>query len=89
MKENSIEKTERWEDLAFNQGSDARLAGKPLYTTPFDFENPCYDWWEMGWKEVDKYWGIESLGPVSKLPEVKHKKSPRHRGPGGTARTTL
>ena len=44
---------------AFNQGSDARIAGHGLDWNPyFRMENAHLKYyWQAGWQDVDKYWG--------------------------------
>lgn len=60
--------------VAFNQGSDARLAGLPVKVNPFDHST---EWsvnraWREGWQHVHKEWGAGVRGrwPFRVLPSV-------------------
>lgn len=42
---------------AFNEGSDARLAGEPVTANPYTKrEDTAYFAWRAGWRDVDHYW---------------------------------
>lgn len=56
-------------DVAFNQGSDARLAGESRLSNPYSHEFLMQEW-ERGWNDVDRFWGFWARWPVLKLPEV-------------------
>lgn len=47
-----------YEAKAFNEGSDARIAGRPQSANPYPFtaQNP-YRSWLRGWQHVDREWG--------------------------------
>jgi ribosome modulation factor len=60
--------------LAFGEGADARLAGRPRSANPYpSSDRSLYDSWLAGWFEVDsRYgcnvrgrWGVRVLLPVA------------------------
>ena len=58
-------------DCAFNQGSDARIAGRPLTCNPYHGECPERSAWMRGWRDVEHYWGTRvTRRTVRPLPEV-------------------
>lgn len=54
---------------AFNEGCDARLAGKPTSVNPYSIHFLERRFWLRGWRDVDKNWG-------KSLPASKRKKLP-------------
>lgn len=55
--------------MAFNLGSDARLAGKSVMDNPFictDFANS----WVTGWRHVNTSWGKDAKWKIRPLPPV-------------------
>ena len=58
----------------FNEGSDARLAGKSVNRNPYDKELQFGLWryWRIGWNHVEDFWGDKAKGrwPVTPLVEV-------------------
>lgn len=55
---------------AFNWGSDARLAGQHFDCNPYVPRSPEWKYWLHGWKDVNLFWGRNSLQPVAPLPEL-------------------
>ena len=58
---------------AFNQGCDARLAGKRLTANPYLGEGQpagLANCWVRGWQDVDRHWGQEAKGEVKRLRRV-------------------
>jgi ribosome modulation factor len=49
--------------LAFNQGSQARIDGKPLSDNPYQERGRLRNYWEQGWHDVDWHWP-KALKPV-------------------------
>lgn len=58
--------------VAFNAGSDARLAGAPPGINPYQRSHQQYehDAWDAGYRDVDKFWGVDAKWPVKRLPVV-------------------
>lgn len=44
-------------EAAFNQGADARLAGRPLDSNPFPPGSNAKRLWAAGWKDANDHWG--------------------------------
>jgi hypothetical protein len=57
-------------EKAFNEGSDARIAGIPLAANPYLTGSGYYSYWRMGWKDVESNWGQDAFWPVKPLPLV-------------------
>jgi ribosome modulation factor len=55
---------------AFNEGCDARLAGKPATTCPYESPELAQQW-RHGWANVDGTWGRDAKWPINPLPPVK------------------
>ena len=57
--------------VAFNEGSGARIEGRPLSHNPYVnlYGRAC---WNQGWRDVDENWGSEVRGrwPFQPLPAV-------------------
>jgi ribosome modulation factor len=56
--------------LAFNRGSDARLAGLPPSACPYGLGEQGYLLWVQGWRDVDRFWGEDARWPCPGLPPV-------------------
>lgn len=56
--------------LAFNQGCDARLAGRPLGDCPYG-EGQDAVTWRAGWHDVEWFFGKLAHWPVRKVPAVR------------------
>ena len=48
-------------ELAFNEGSDARLLGRPLSENPY-LDMHAHKIWREGWFDVDQNWGSDVKG---------------------------
>jgi hypothetical protein len=59
--------------IAFNAGADARLAGAPLAENPHQraLSREQHEMWDLGWRDVDTWWGKLSRWPHKKLPPVR------------------
>ncbi len=60
--------------VAFNRGSDDRIAGLSLSACPYDAtlqDNECTSW-RRGWRNANRWWADDVGGrwPVRELPEV-------------------
>ena len=55
---------------AFNDGSDARIAGLTKSHNPHDAASAEYREWRRGWEDVHRFWGKDAKWPVMTLPEV-------------------
>ena len=56
---------------AFNRGSDARLAGRPLSANPYPAtpeDGRQWQNWRYGWQHADASWGLDAKWPVKELP---------------------
>ena len=62
------------EDLAkaFNQGSDARIAGVPLKENRYEPATLTRDYWKKGWCHANEHWGTgcKRNRPARELPAV-------------------
>ncbi len=58
------------QDRAFNQGSDARLAGEPLERCPL-VATGLVMYWRWGWADVERHWGELARHPYRVLGDVK------------------
>jgi ribosome modulation factor len=59
--------------MAFNAGSDARIAGQPITACPYDATgrvNQERELWKAGWRSVHREWGLDAKWPVRALPAV-------------------
>jgi ribosome modulation factor len=56
--------------IAFNRGSDARLAGRSTRANPYADAALGRQWLE-GWHNVDWGWGRDAKWPVAPLPDVR------------------
>ena len=57
--------------LAFNLGSDARLAGQRISSNPYDSVFSAeFVAWRDGWRSVHREWGTLAAWPVKVLPPV-------------------
>ena len=55
--------------VAFNRGSDARLAGQPQTMNPYlGVDDKRYRRWLEGWEHMDSFWGHDAQWPVRPLP---------------------
>lgn len=55
---------------SFNEGSDARLAGKRLESCPYESgKERCY--WLLGWRDVHGAWGLWVEGRWRFLPLMR------------------
>jgi ribosome modulation factor len=55
---------------AFNRGCDARLAGRPISSDPY--ESPeLSEYWRLGWMNVAMACGREARWPITPLPPVE------------------
>lgn len=63
--------------LAFNAGSDARIAGRSMLDNPnlavtaAGPEKTRWVYWRMGYSDVAKNWGVRAKWPVRRLPLVR------------------
>jgi hypothetical protein len=57
--------------LAFNQGSDARLAGLPRIENPYLHDSNGWRYWRMGWQDVDRHWCESVHATYTPLPPVE------------------
>ena len=55
--------------LAFNAGSDARLAGRPSTANPY-VEDGLRDAWLKGWQHCEHFWGADAKRTARELPEI-------------------
>ena len=59
------------EAKAFNQGSDARIAGQEEYTNPYS-SGLLKSAWRSGWRDVHFYFGYAAVRRISReLPLLK------------------
>ena len=58
--------------LAFNAGSDARLAGRSINANPHDSvtDASVYAAWRRGYIHVNTSWGLGAKWPVRPLPAI-------------------
>lgn len=56
---------------AFGEGSDARLAGKPLTACPYP-PGDQMNYWVLGWRHLAREWGLDAKWPVRELPRVRY-----------------
>lgn len=59
--------------IAFNQGSDTRLAGQPSSSNPYPSHAIEYQYWSRGWHHCDRNWASDIAGtgkPYRLLPLV-------------------
>lgn len=57
---------------AFGQGSNARIAGRPLTANPHAWsEMAARKAWSEGWLHCEAMWGIAAVRCVRPLPPVK------------------
>lgn len=62
-------------DVAFNQGADARIAGKIPETNPYMVLSSSWYCWVRGWDHCHKKWGVDAKWPVKVLPEVGRRRA--------------
>lgn len=56
--------------VAFNKGSDARIAGEPLESAPVGVAWASS--WRMGWLDCNRNWGLSCVpGTYPPLPPVR------------------
>jgi hypothetical protein len=51
--------------ISFNEGSDARIAGRALASNPYDKKKQAasYYGFREGWLDVDSFWGVDASDP--------------------------
>jgi hypothetical protein len=59
--------------VAFNAGSDARLAGLPLTLNPYYWQSHMAAAWREGWHDVNGNWGHDAGDAVRPLPRVSNE----------------
>lgn len=58
--------------MAFGEGSDSRIAGRPLTANPYGSlrEQNGYHGWRLGWLSAEKEWAVQARWPHRLLPLV-------------------
>lgn len=55
---------------AFNEGSDARIAGETPAANPHLIGTQEAIYWQQGWEDVNKHWGKWASWAVRRLPSI-------------------
>jgi ribosome modulation factor len=56
---------------AFNEGSDARITGISFDSCWYKSEQQLKDYWQLGWQDVDKFFGRDAKWSFTPLPKIK------------------